>query len=402
MTAARTLSGQGYRTYLVEKEARLGGQARYLRETWQGEDVQRNLARLIDEITADEDIEVLLGTEVQGVEGFVGNFETRVKSGGSERILRHGVTIIASGALEYRPEEYLYGEDPNVLTGLELDRRLIEGDFSIRQAKAVVFLQCVGSRTKARPYCSRTCCTHSVRSALGLKEINPEMDVFVVHRDMRTYGLREALYRRARELGVQFLRYDSDKGVSVDRQGKDIRLRFNDRALRRRLEVRADYLILAAAIVPPQGNPLSQMYKVPVNADGFFMEAHVKLRPVDCATDGVFICGLARAPKPIDESISQAQAAAARAITLLAKGKIRVSGNVAQVNPLYCAGCGVCVDICPFGAPSLAKEGRFEGRADVNPVLCKGCGLCVASCRCGAITLKGFGTDQIMAVINEV
>ena len=228
------------------------------------------------------------------------------------------------------------------------------------------------------------------------------MDVFVLNRDIRTYGLREDLYREAREKGIQFIRYDFDKDLIVDTDEKDLRVRFTDTTIRRRMEIRPDLLILASAIVPQKENPLAQMFKVTLNDDGFFVEAHVKLRPVDCATDGVFICGLAHAPKPVDESIAQAQAAATRAITLLAKEKIQVSGTVADVSPMFCSSCGVCIELCPYSAPSFIEEGPFAGRAQVNPVLCKGCGLCVASCRSGAINLKGFGTDQIMAMINEI
>jgi heterodisulfide reductase subunit A len=228
------------------------------------------------------------------------------------------------------------------------------------------------------------------------------MDIFILHRDIRTYGLREDLYREAREKGIQFVRYDFDKELTVDQDEEDIRIRFTDTTLRRKMEIRPDLLVLATAIAPQKENPLAQMFKVTLNDDGFFVEAHVKLRPVDCATDGVFICGLAHAPKPVDESIAQAQAAATRAVTLLAKETVQVSGTIAEVNPIFCSSCGVCIEICPYSAPSFVEEGPFTGKAGINAVLCKGCGLCVASCRSGAINLKGFGTDQIMAMINEI
>jgi len=334
----------------------------------------------------------------------VGNFRTTVGSNSGEEVLEHGVAIIASGAAELKPDPqtYLHRKDSRVLTGLELDRRFIENDASLGLAKAAAFIQCVGSRIEERPYCSKVCCTHSVKSALKLKDINPEMDIFIVHRDIRTYGLQEDLYREARSQGIQFLRYDFDQELAVQQDGPDLQIRFVDTALRRRVEIRPDLLVLASAIVPPQENPLAQMFKIPLNADGFFVEAHVKLRPVDCATDGIFLCGLAHAPKPVDESICQAQAAAMRAITLLARKKIKVSGHVAQVNPHFCSSCGVCVGLCPYGAPGFQEKGPFAGKAEINPVLCKGCGLCVASCRSGAINLKGFGTDQIMAMIDQV
>jgi len=402
IAAARTLSAQGYHTFLIEKNESLGGQARLLYETWRGEDIQQNLAKMIDDVQSDDKIRVLLKTEIKKVDGFVGNFETTVQMDGNEETLKHGVTIIASGASEFKPDEYLYGKDTRVLTGLELDQKFIENDQSVNQLNSAVFIQCVGSRIPERPYCSKTCCTHSVQNALKLKELNPEMDIFILNRDIRTYGLREDLYREAREKGIQFIRYDFDKELTVDQDKEDIRIRFTDTTIRRKMEIRPDLLVLATAIVPQKENPLAQMFKVTLNDDGFFMEAHVKLRPVDCATDGVFICGLAHAPKPVDESIAQAQAAATRAVTLLAKETIQVSGTIAGVNPVFCSSCGVCIEICPYSAPSFVEEGPFAGKADINPVLCKGCGLCVASCRSGAINLKGFGTDQIMAMINEI
>jgi len=234
---------------------------------------------------------------------------------------------------------------------------------------------------------------------VGLSIGYPDMDVFILYRDLRSYGLREDLYREARARGINFIRHDFDKGLDVTAEGTDLRVRFTDTILRRRMEIRPDIVVLATAITPPKENPLAQQYKVTLNDDGFFMEAHVKLRPVDCATDGVFICGLAHAPKPLDESVAQAQAAATRAITLLAKKTIQMSGTVAHTDSMSCSSCGVCVALCPYSAPSFIQKGPFTGKAEINPVLCKGCGLCVASCRSGAIHLRGFDNDQIFAQI---
>ncbi len=399
MTAARTLTDQGYHTHLIEKDETLGGQARQLYETWRGEDVQQNLANLIESTLSNPEIDLHLGAELAAVEGFVGNFKTTIQKDGQEEVLEHGVTLIASGASEFKPEQYLYGQDARVVTGLELDQKLIEKDQTLKDTQTAVFVQCVGSRIPERPYCSKVCCTHSIKNALKLKELNPAMDVFILYRDMRTYGLREDLYREARSKGIHILRYDFDKGLDVAAVDGDLQLLFTDTAIRRRMEIRPDLLVLATAIVPAKENPLARLYKVTLNDDGFFMEAHVKLRPVDCATDGVFICGLAHAPKPVDESIAQAQAAATRAVTLLAKKSIQMSGTVAETEPDKCSQCGVCVAICPYSAPLFTEEGPFAGRAEINPVLCKGCGLCVASCRSGAIHLKGFDNDQIFAQI---
>jgi heterodisulfide reductase subunit A len=401
ITVAKTLSNQGYHAYLMEKSYQLGGQALQIHETWLGEDVQENLKRMIQEVETDPNIDILLNTEIIQADGFVGNFKTTVQTRDNTRELAHGVTIIASGATELKPDQYLYGKDPRVLTGLELDRRLIAKDPDLSGKKSVLFIQCVGSRIPERPYCSKVCCTHSIKNALEMKKRDPDTDVYILYRDMRSYGLREDLYREAREKGVMFLRYQVDQGLDVGLEDQQLKVQFTDTGLRRKMEIHPDLLVLATAITPPADNPLAQQYKVALNDDGFFMEAHAKLRPVDCATDGVFICGLAHAPKPIDESIAQAVAAATRAVTLLARKTIHTSGTIAEVVPTICSSCGVCVSVCPYSAPSFIEETArfFPGKATINPALCKGCGLCVASCRSGAIRLKGFDNDQIFAQI---
>ena len=223
------------------------------------------------------------------------------------------------------------------------------------------------------------------------------MDIFVLYRDLRSYGLREDLYREARSQGIKFIRYNNDKALAVNAAENGLEITFTDRVLKRRMVIHSDLLVLASAMVPQKSNPLAPMYKVSQNADGFFAEAHVKLRPNDFATDGVFVCGLAHAPKPIEESISQAQAAASRAVTVLSALEISVSGTVALVDPNCCSSCGVCVEICPYSAPKFDEK---TAKAEIQPALCKGCGLCVASCRSGAIHLKGFDTGQIMAMLQ--
>jgi heterodisulfide reductase subunit A len=396
MTAARTLAAQGYKTFLVEKSERLGGQALNLSETWQSEPVGPFLDQLIADVTSHENIEVFLNAGVCGVDGFIGNFKTTIQYGGDSQVLEHGVTLIASGAGEFKPDDYLYGQDQRVLTGLELQNKILDGD-GFDSCRTAVFVQCVGSRIPQRPYCSKVCCTQSIKSALSLKAENPVMDIFILYRDLRAYGLREDLYRQARERGVKFIRYDNEKEFAVRPAEKGLEIRFSDRVLRRQMMINTDLLVLASAVVPEKSNPLAQMYKVPQNDDGFFVEAHVKLRPSDFATDGVFVCGLAHAPKPIEESISQAQAAASRAVTILSALEVAVSGTVAVVDPNCCSSCGVCVEICPYLAPQFIEN---TGKAEIQATLCKGCGLCVASCRSGAIHLKGFDTGQIMAQLK--
>jgi heterodisulfide reductase subunit A-like polyferredoxin len=402
MIAARTLSKQGYQVALVEKNGALGGQALNLFKTWKGENVQKSLSALVHEVEQDDNIAVHLNSLLGNVEGFVGNFRTTLKSFGAEEELNHGIAVIATGAQEYKPEEYLYGKDPRVMTHLELDQKFMDDPSSFNAVKTAVFIQCVGSREPERPYCSRVCCTHSMQSAIHLKEMNPDREVYILYRDIRTYGERETLYRKAREAGVLFVRYSVDAKPRVEASNECLEIQIIDPILERPLIIRADLLTLASAIVPYRDEKLAQQFKITLNADGFFVEAHPKLAPSEFSTDGVFLCGMAHYPKPIDESVAQAQAAASRAVTLLARETIQVSGTVAYANPAYCSSCGVCVAICPYAAPSLIEEGPFAGKAEVNPALCKGCGLCVASCRSGALNLRGFENAQIMAMINEM
>ncbi|MFO7598452.1 MAG: FAD-dependent oxidoreductase [Candidatus Desulfacyla sp.] len=402
MAAAKSLSGQGFPVCLVERSSALGGQALNLFRTWKGEDIQGNLSELIESVQKDPLIDVRLDTELGHVEGFVGNFKTRLVSNGGDSLIEHGVAVLATGARESRPREYMYGEDSRVLTHLELDRKMIGGDPALKDIRTAVFIQCVGSREPERPYCSRVCCSHSIESALHLKELNPDMKVYILYRDIRTYGERESLYRDARLAGVVFIPFSVDQKPRVFLDEKRLRLEVQDTALGETITFRPDLVVLAAAIVPYGDETLAQLFKVPMNEDGFFVEAHAKLGPSEFATDGVFLCGMSHYPKPIDESVAQALAAASRAVTLLSKKSVRMTGTVAKVDPRACSGCGVCATICPYSAPTVVTQGPFAGRMEINPALCKGCGLCVASCRSGALNLKGFGEDQIMAMINEV
>ena len=402
MATARSLSAQGYEVCLVERSNRLGGQACGLYRTWKNESVQQNLNALIESVDSDHNISVHLNTSLKNVEGFVGNFKTTFQTRDKETVFDHGVAVIATGAEEFKPHEYLYGRDPRILTHLELDQKLIDGDPALEKIDTALFIQCVGSREPERPYCSRVCCTHTIESALHLKKLNPDMNIYVLYRDIRTYGEREYLYREARQAGVIFIRYALDRKprVKIGKEGLEVEV--VDHILNRSLLIKPDLVSLATAIVPYRDEQLAQLFKVPINEDGFFVEAHAKLGPSEFATDGVFLCGMAHYPKPIDESVAQAQSAASRAITLLARQRIQVSGTIAQVNPILCSSCGVCVDVCPYSAPSFLEEGPFSGKAVINPILCKGCGLCVASCRSGALNLKGFGEEQIMAMINQI
>jgi len=401
LTAAKTLANQGYTVHVVEREPELGGQANRLHRTYLGEDIQAALRELKQAVTGDPLITVHTGTELKAVDGFVGNFTSTLAKNGTESQVRHGVAVVATGARAHVPNEYLYGQNPAVLTHQELDERLMRHDPTLRQVRAAVFIQCVGSREPERPYCSRVCCTHSLEATLALKEINPAMDVYVLYRDIRSYGLRELIYERARQEGVKFIRFDVAAKPQVTAGPDGLLIRVSDPALHQEWEIRADLLTLAAAIVPYNDEKLAQMFKVPLTEQGFFLEAHVKLGPSEFATDGVFLCGLAHYPKGIDESITQARAAASRATTLLARRSINISGTVAYVDPRHCSSCGVCVAICPYSAPSFLESGPWAGKSEINPILCKGCGLCVASCRSNAIFARGFSEEQVIAQIEE-
>ncbi len=402
MAAAKSFAEQGYETHLVEQSTQLGGQAKNLYMTAKGESIQEKLAEMIDSITSDNRIHVHLETRLTNVDGFVGNFESTLSSSGSDQQLEHGVAVLATGASPYKPTEYGYGTDDRIITSLDLDKKLINDDPSLTKLNGAVFIQCVGSREPGRMYCSRICCTHSIENAIQLKEKNPEMNVYILYRDIRAYGEKELLYKKARQLGVIFIRYNIDDKPLVNTDGQRLTVNVTDHILNMPLELEVDMVALATAIIPNADEKLGNFFKVAVNGDGFFIEKHAKLGPSEFSTDGVYLCGLAHYPKPIDESIAQAKASVARAVTLLAKQTVFSSGTVALADPMLCSSCGVCVSICPYSAPKFAEEGRFSGKAEINPALCKGCGLCVASCRSGALHLKGFDNNQILTQIFEM
>ena len=404
MVSALNLAEQGFEIHLVERASQLGGIANRLYHTLEGLDIQTYLKELVNKVSQEPLIHIYKETDILEVSGYVGNFTTKllVRPKGEVREINHGVAIIATGGDVYSPKEYLYGEHASVFTTLELEEEIAKANPRVCSSQNVVFIQCVGSREKERPYCSRICCSESIKCALKLKELNPEMNVYILYRDIRTYGFKEQYYQEARAKGVLFIPYDeADKpGVQVaSKNGKDIlRISVNDPILGQSFSIDADVLALAPAIVPSVGNEeLARFFKVPLNADGFFLEAHIKLRPVDFSTDGVFLCGLAHGPKLIEESIIQAKAAASRAVTILSKQRIETGGVVSTVDKRKCTGCGVCVEICPFNAIEIDAK---EKVAVVNEALCKGCGVCASSCRSGALDIKGFSDEEILSMVK--
>ncbi len=397
MTAALELAKQGFEVHLVEKEKELGGNLRHIHYVLGSENPQERLRSIVKEVSENEKIHVYLGTEIASIEGYIGNFKTTLNHDGEKKEIDHGIVIVTTGAVEYKPTEYLYGEDERVLTQRELEERLAKGEFN---AKTVAMIQCVGSRNEKRPNCSRICCVQAVKNALKIKALSPETDVYVLYKDVRTYGYSEDHYREAASKGVLFIRYDDENKPKVTRENGALKVLAREPVLRIWLPIKPDLLVLSAATIPnPDNERIAKMLKVPINKDGFFLEAHMKLRPVDFATEGVFLCGLAHSPKLIEESISQACGAAARAITILSKEALEAEGAIASVNEDLCSGCRICESICEYGAIEM-KEVDGKLRAHVLEALCKGCGVCGSTCPTGAISMLHFTDDQILAQVR--
>jgi len=314
----------------------------------------------------------------------------------SKRKIEHGAIIIATGAKEYKPKEYLYGEDPRVVTQVELSKRLeTKGADDLKQ---VVMIQCVGSRNENNPNCSRICCQNAIKNALHIKELNPETEIIILYRDIRTYGFLESYYRDARQKGIIFSRYTPDDPPKVEATEQGIKVTFKDHVLQRYISVNADLLALSAGVVAEDTEELASILKLPRDENGYFMEAHVKLRPVDMVNEGVFLCGTAHGPKLIPEAIAQGLAAAARAATFLAQDSITLSAVTAKVNPELCAACLVCVRVCPYGVPRINEEGVSE----IDEALCRGCGICASECPAKAIELSWYEDEQIISKIDAL
>ena len=400
ITAALSLADQGYESYIVEKEPVLGGNYRKLYYTLEGLDTRKHLKSLLDRVQASKLIHAYTGATIKKIEGFIGNYKTTITTRDGEEQFEHGVVIVATGGYELETKEYLYGQSSQVVTQRELEKLIAEKEDKALKARSVTMIQCVGSRIPERPYCSRYCCSEAMKNALKLKELDPTREVTIVYRDIRTFGLKEDYYKKARELNVRFIRYDEDRKPEVIQQGDQLSLRVFDPVMNAPVEFKTDLLALSVGTVPnPENEEIGKMLKVPTNQDGFFLEAHVKLRPVDFATDGVFMCGMAHAPKLSEDAIVQANAAVSRASTILTKDFIEAEGKTAYVNKERCAACGLCEQNCPFGAISVNV---VEACAEVNTVLCKGCGVCTASCRMNAVDLNGFTNEEELEQIYNI
>jgi len=433
MTAALSLANQGFETYLVEKEDKLGGFVRNLDTLYQtGKDALESITPLIEKVTANKNIHILTSSTLKGVEGYIGNYEVTMAGNGEETVAKVGAIIVATGAEEYKPAGlYGYGEYENVVTLKEFER--MEKEKTLPATKSVAFIQCVGARGQALEYCSRICCTNAIKSAMKLvgteapetlseagrvgrrrrrkavASTPPEVEVTIFNRGITTYGVEhELMYNTARGMGIRFVKYTPENPPEVSREGDRLVISYHNETLKTDQTMSPDLIVLSTPLVQiPEAEELSKMLKVPLGRDKFFFEAHVKLRPLDFATDGIYLCGTAHAPVFIDEAIYQAYGAASRASIPLANGYVQAEAITAVVDEERCIGCGSCVDICPYHAIELSeKEVILEEitlstrKSSINPAVCKGCGTCVVTCQVGAITQRNFTTPQITAAIK--
>ncbi len=400
MTAALKLADQGIKTYIVERAPSLGGLARSIRKTIEGEDVGVFVQGLVEKVAAHDNIQVLTRSIIVDHSGMPGLFKTGIQTGVRMNYMQidHGVTVLATGAMANRPAQYGLGTCTNVITQLEMDSLLEEDTARIQSMEQVVMIQCVGSREPENPNCSRICCQAAMKNALRIKEISPDTQIFVLYRDMRTYGFQEEYYRKARDLGVKFIRFSLDMRPKVVETDNILAVHTHDFILDSDIEIAADCVVLSTGLIADDETTedLALMFHLPRTGDNFFLEDHVKLRPVDMAQRGFFLAGTAHSPKTIRESITQAHAAAGRAQTLLAKKEINLGACVAKVDPDKCASCLVCVRVCPFDVPFINAEGVSQIDADK----CHGCGVCAGDCPAKAIQLLAYEDDQILAKLD--
>ena len=395
LISALSLAGQGFEVHLVEKSPELGGHARGMYYEPGNKDPQAFLKAIVERVKSNKNIQLHLASEVVEITGHAGNFQTRIQTGEEVASVEHGTIIIATGAKEYEPTEYLYGQDERIITQKELQKRLAGG--TLEKPSVVVMIQCVGSRNDEHPYCNRTCCTEALTNAIKIKEQSPETEVIVLNRDIMSYGFIEEYYTQAREAGVLFIRYEVGAEPEVKNEKKAIMVRVDDPVVGGRLEIEADLLVLSTGVVAGDNDKLAELLAVELTEDGFFKEVDTKFRPVDSLIDGIFISGLANAPRNLEEEITQAEATAQRAATVLAKERLESGRIVSEVNARKCSGCGLCVTACPYNARCIDEDLKV---AVVEEALCQGCGACVALCPNGAAKLRGLKDKQVLSMIE--
>ncbi|HUV00130.1 MAG TPA: FAD-dependent oxidoreductase [Bacteroidales bacterium] len=405
ITSALNLAEQSFKVCLLEKSDDLGGNFMKVKFLINGDDPQKKLNSLIEKVKHHPKIHTYTNAQIGKIDGSVGNFSTEFMSNGNVHTVNHGVVIVATGAEEYKPTEYLYGQDEKVITQTELEEKLTNGYLQTTNHKqqTVVMIQCVGSRDEKRPYCSRICCQKAIKNALLIKEKNPDTNVFILYRDIRTYGFNEGYYTKAREKDVRFIAYNTDEKPEVEKVNGQLKVSLYDPVLNAKVNIKTDLLVLSTGVIPREdAKDLAQKLKVPLTSDGFFLEAHMKLRPVDFATEGVFLCGLAHFPKTVDESIAQALAASSRASTIISKDEIELAAVISNVVDENCDGCAYCIDPCPYKALTLLeymREGSIKKTVEVDELKCKGCGTCMATCPKLGIYVRNFKLEHIAAQI---
>ena len=398
MTAALNIAGQGFECFLVEESEALGGHLRHLRFMLNGDDPKQLLQDTEAKVRSHPLIHVYTNTRVENVAGYVGNFVTSIRTQGGSETLEHGVVAVATGGKPYEPKQYLYGKSPQVVTQGELEERLARTD-EVKGINDVVMIQCVGSRGEDLSYCSKVCCAQAVKNALKVLDLNPSANVTVLYRDMRTYGFAEDYYALAREKGVMFVHFEKEHPPEVTEKEGLIQVAFLDKILGEKVILEPHLLVLSVGIVPNQVQELSKILKIPLTGDGFFLEAHPKLRPVEFSVEGVYLCGLSHGPKPISESVAQAKAAAGKACIPLANGYVTVEAIVSLVDTETCIGCGICESLCPYSAIRMIKVGKKK-KAETISASCKGCGICASHCPTLSISMGRFTNEQILSQIR--
>ena len=398
MTAALSIARQGFECFLVERSSNLGGNLEKIRFTLNGEDPRQLLNDMRRETMSHDLIHVYTDATVEEVSGYVGNFSTTIRTRDGLENCHHGVIVVATGGEPYKPNQYLYGKSKRVITQLELEEILTNPD-RIKGIGDIAMIQCVGSRGDDLAYCSKVCCGQAVKNAIQVLKYNPAANITILFRDMRTYGFMEDAYQLAREKGVNFIHFDMDLPPRVSEEDGFLRVEFLDKVLGEKIVLDPELLVLSVGVGPGDVRELAKSLKVPLTKDGFFLEAHPKLRPVEFSVDGIYLCGLAHSPKPISESIAQAKAAAGKACIQLAKGHVAVEPIVSSVDQEICIGCGICELLCPYASIRVVRVGKKK-KAETISASCKGCGICASHCPTLAIYMGSFSNEQIIAQIR--